>query len=40
MPTDMTPYQVLVWFTVGLALGGGWTLGAWVLTRLLTLLFR
>ena len=33
MPGVITPYAVLVWFSVGLFTGVGWTLGAWLIGR-------
>ncbi len=35
MPVTMSAYAVLVWFVVGLSTGSGWTLGAWIIGRLL-----
>jgi hypothetical protein len=35
MPTDITPFAALVWFAVGFFTGTGWSLGAWVVARLL-----
>ncbi len=36
MPNTLTLEAVGVWFVVGLATGGGWTLGAWIITRIVT----
>ena len=35
MPATISPFLVGVWFMVGLATGGGWTLGAFLLSALL-----
>lgn len=35
MPTVISLYGALVWFTVGLCAGAGWTLGAWIVGRIL-----
>lgn len=34
MPTTITLYQIGVWFLVGFFTGAGWTLGAWVITKI------
>lgn len=35
MPMTIDAEAVLAWFTVGLMLGLGWTLGVWTMSRLL-----
>jgi hypothetical protein len=35
MPAQITAYLVAVWLCVGLITGFGWTVGAWVASRLL-----
>ncbi len=35
MPTMISLQDVGIWFVVGLATGAGWTLGAWLIGRLL-----
>ena len=35
MPTMLSWDAVLIWFLVGLLVGVGWTLGGWVVGRLL-----
>ena len=35
MPTTISLYAVGVWFAVGLFTGLGWSLGAWLIARLL-----
>jgi hypothetical protein len=35
MPNDISLFQAGVWFAVGFCTGAGWSLGAWVVGRLL-----
>lgn len=34
MPTELTPFALLVWTCVGLFTGFGWATGTWVVNRL------
>ena len=36
MPSTISLYLVGVWVCVGLFTGAGWTLGAWIVSRLLS----
>ncbi len=36
MPASVTLYLIAVWFLVGLFTGLGWTLGCWIMNKLLS----
>lgn len=40
MPTVLSLYAMAVWFCVGLATGAGWTLGSWVVGRIVARVVR
>ncbi len=36
MPNVISLELAAIWFCVGLCAGAGWTLGAWIVTKILT----